>query len=140
MNNPLKYPEKRYIEEMVFSASRSSGPGGQNVNKVNTKVELRFNIEGTTLLSEDDKALLSKKIGNKINSRGELLIVSEKYRSQLRNKESVIEKFFKILKSVLTPPKKRIPIKISKTKKEKRLENKKNQSDKKERRKPPDVE
>ncbi|NOX48076.1 MAG: aminoacyl-tRNA hydrolase [Chlorobi bacterium] len=140
MDSPLKYPEKSFIEEMVFSFSRSSGPGGQHVNKVNTKVELRFNINETNLLSDDDKALLFEKTGNKINNQGELVLVSEKYRSQSRNKESVIEKFFEILESALTLPKKRIPIKLSETKKKKRLENKKKQSDKKERRKPPDVE
>jgi ribosome-associated protein len=140
MGSPLKYPEKSFIEEMKFSASRSSGPGGQHVNKVNTKVELRFNINDTNLLSADDKTLLFEKIANKINNNGELVLVSEKYRSQSRNKESVIEKFFEILKNALTPPKKRIPIKLSKTKKKKRLENKKKQSDKKEMRKPPDVE
>ncbi len=140
MNSPLKYPKEHFIAEMVFSASRSSGPGGQHVNKVNTKVELRFSVENTSLLSEDDKVLLLHKISNKINSRGELIIVSDKYRSQLRNKQFVIEKFFKLIITALIPPKKRIPIKLSEAKKKKRLENKKMHSDKKEMRKTPDIE
>ncbi len=139
MDSPLKYPEKSFIDEMVFSASRSSGPGGQHVNKVNTKVELRFNINDTNLLSSDDKALLFEKTRNKTNNQGELVLVSEKYRSQIKNKESAIQKFFEILVNALTPPKKRIPIKLSEAKKKKRLENKKKQSDKKEMRKPPDL-
>jgi ribosome-associated protein len=140
VENPLKYPEKNFIKEIVLTASRSSGPGGQHVNKVNTRVELRFNVEDTSLLSEDDKTMLIQKIGNKINSHGELIIVSEKYRSQLKNKELVIKKFFELLEIALTPPKKRIPVKLSEAKKKKRLEDKKKRSDKKERRKPPDVE
>ena len=139
MMSQLKYPKSRFIEEMVFSASRSSGPGGQHVNKVNTKIELRFNIDETSLLSENDKMILNKKIKNKINGRGELIIVSDKFRSQARNKQFVIEKFFSLIISALIPPKKRIPIKLTKAKKKKRLESKKMHSNKKDRRKPPEV-
>ena len=138
-HSPLKYTEKHFIDEMVFSTSRSSGPGGQHVNKVNTKVELRFNIKETLLLSVNDKELLFKKAGNKINNSGELIIVSERYRSQARNKQLVIERFFEMMISALTPPKKRIPIKLSKAKKKKRLESKRMVSDKKDRRKPPEI-
>lgn len=137
--NPFKYSEKLFIEEMVFGASRSSGPGGQHVNKVNTKIELRFNIKETSLISENEKELLYKKIGNKINNRGELIIVSEKYRSQARNKQLVIKRFFEMIILAITPPKKRIPIKISNAKKKKRLEGKRIQSYKKEKRKTPDI-
>ncbi len=127
------------MDEMAFSTSRSSGPGGQNVNKVNTKVELRFNIEESSLLSDDDKERLYKDLSNKINSRGELILVSEKFRSQLKNKQQVIEKFFSLIIKTLTPPKKRIPIKPTMASKEKRLESKKIQSDKKTSRKKPET-
>ena len=137
---PLKFPEERFVEEMVFSASRSSGPGGQHVNKVNTKIELRFNIDETSLFSSNDKILLHKKIVNKINRHGELIIVSEKHRSQARNKQLVIRMFFELIVSALTPPKKRIPIKLSFAKKKKRLEGKRIQSEKKAKRKTPDIE
>jgi len=138
MNSPINYPEERFVEEMVFSASRSSGPGGQHVNKVNTKIELRFNINETSLLSENDKMILNQKINNKINSRGELIIVSDKFRSQARNKQLAIEKFFTLLVKALTPPKKRIPTKPSKASNVKRLESKKILSTKKRNRKLPD--
>ncbi len=137
--SPLKYPKKRFMDEMAFSTSRSSGPGGQNVNKVNTKVELRFNIEESSLLSDDDKEHLYKELSNKINSRGELILVSEKFRSQLKNKQQVIEKFFSLIIKALTPSKKRIPIKPTMASKEKRLESKKIQSDKKISRKKPET-
>ncbi len=127
------------MDEMAFSTSRSSGPGGQNVNKVNTKVELRFNIEESSLLSDDDKKHLYKELSNKINSRGELILVSEKFRSQLKNKQQVIEKFFSLIIKALTPSKKRIPIKPTMASKEKRLESKKIQSDKKISRKKPET-
>ncbi len=136
----LKYPKERFMEEMAFSASRSGGPGGQNVNKVNTKVELRFNIIETQLLSDEDKALILKKLGNKITNKGELILTSEKYRTQLKNKQQVIEKFFSIITEALTPLKKRIPVKPTKASIEKRLENKKIQSNKKKNRKTPENE
>ncbi len=127
------------MDEMVFSTSRSSGPGGQNVNKVNTKVELRFNIDKSSLLSDDDKERIYQQLSNKINSRGELILVSEKFRSQLKNKQQAIEKFFLLIIKTLTPPKKRIPIKTTKASMEKRLESKKIQSDKKTSRKKPET-
>ncbi len=137
--SPLKYPKKRFMDEMAFSTSRSSGPGGQNVNKVNTKVELRFNIDKSSLLSDDDKKRIYQQLSNKINSRGELILVSEKFRSQLKNKQQAIEKFFLLIIKTLTPPKKRIPIKTTKASMEKRLESKKIQSDKKTSRKKPET-
>lgn len=138
--DPLHFPDKRFIEELVFSASRSGGPGGQNVNKVNTKVELRFNVNDSLLMSAEEKKSLYKELGNKINSRGELVLFSEKYRSQLKNKQQVIEKFFDLIIAALTPPKKRIPVKPTAASKEKRLERKKVLSKKKETRKKPEIE
>ena len=135
----LKHPEKSFIDEMTFSTSRSGGPGGQNVNKVNTKVELRFNIDDSVLLSDDDKECLHSKLSNKINNRGELILISKKYRTQLKNKQQVIEKFFSLLTIALTLPKKRIPVTPTKASKEKRLESKKIQSDKKRDRKMPEL-
>ncbi len=138
-DNILKYPKERFTEEMAFSTSRSGGPGGQNVNKVNTKVELRFNIYDSSLLSDEEKEVLTGKLKNKINNKGELILVSEKYRTQLKNKEEVIEKFFALIKEALTPRKKRIPVKPTKASIEKRLESKKIQSDKKKNRKMPEI-
>jgi len=121
--------------ELHFSASRSSGPGGQNVNKVNTKVELRFHVASSTLLSDEEKILLIEKLLKKINSEGELILVSQTERSQMKNKEKVIEKFYSLLTRALTPRKKRKPTKPSQASKEERLEEKRKQAEKKERRK-----
>lgn len=129
-----------YFEpELQFSASRSSGPGGQHVNKVNTKVELRFNISESPLLTEEEKTILLQKLKNKINKDGELIIVSQEDRSQYKNKEAAIEKFLDMLKKALTPIKKRRPSRPTRASKEKRLEGKKLVSVKKIQRKKPDI-
>jgi ribosome-associated protein len=127
--------ERDFSSELHFSASRSSGPGGQNVNKVNTKVELRFNIPSSSLLSDEEKGLLMEKLARKINSEGELILVSQTERSQLKNKEKAIEKFYSILTRALTQRKKRKPTKPSQASKEERLETKRKLAEKKERRK-----
>jgi ribosome-associated protein len=129
--------DRDFSNELHFSASRSSGPGGQNVNKVNTKVELRFHVASSSLLSDDEKTLLMEKLVKKINSEGELILVSQAERSQLQNKEKVIEKFYVILTRALKPRKKRKPTKPSPALKEERLEAKRKQAEKKERRKSP---
>lgn len=93
--------DKIPINEFVFCTSRSGGPGGQNVNKVNTKVELRFRIADSKGLSEEEKSLLLKKLGKRINALGELVLASQSERTQLRNKQKVIEKFFHIISKAL---------------------------------------
>ena len=128
-----------FERELVFTSSRSSGPGGQHVNKVSTKVELRFHIPNSGLLNDEEKDILLIKLKNKINSEGELIIVSQDERSQLKNKEKVIEKFYELLQKALIPPKKRKPTKPSQASKEKRLEKKRIIANKKEKRKPPDA-
>lgn len=127
--------EKRdFSSGFNFNASRSSGAGGQNVNKVNTKVELRFDVSGSELLSEEEKNILRDKLANKINENGELIIVSQSERSQLKNKEKVIEKFYILIEKALTPQKKRKATKPTKASREKRLEEKRIKSEKKDRR------
>jgi ribosome-associated protein len=118
---------KRNLEnEFQFSASRSGGPGGQNVNKVSTKVELRFNLRTSSAFSEKEKEILFRKLKNKINKDGELLIVSQAERTQLLNKQVSIEKFYKLISTALTIPKKRSSTKPTYTSKLNRLEEKKN--------------
>ena len=129
-----------FSSEFQFSASRSGGPGGQNVNKVSTKVELRFDIHGSLLLSEDEKALLISKLVNKINSIGELIIVSQSERSQLKNREKTVEKFYILLEKAFTPAKKRKKSKPTQTSIEKRLKTKQIVAKKKVERKNPDLE
>jgi ribosome-associated protein len=118
-------------KEFVFSFSRSSGPGGQNVNKVNSRVELRFNVKTSVCFNGTEKEMLINKLVNKINSEGELILVSQSERSQLRNKEKVIEKFYILISKALSPPKKRKPTSPTKASRERRLDNKRLTSEKK---------
>lgn len=126
---------RNFEPEFEFLTSRSSGPGGQNVNKVNTKVELRFHIFNSENLNEEEKITISEKLKNKINTEGYLVITCQTERSQLRNKELVIEKFFQILEKALHKPKKRRATKVPKSVKEKRLKTKKITSERKSSRK-----
>lgn len=122
-------------KELQFSFSKSSGPGGQHVNKVNTRVELRFHIFLSQILTDDQKGTLNKKLANQINQEGELIIISQATRSQLKNKHEAINKFYILLNEALKPKKKRKPSRITKSAKEKRLKEKKEQAEKKDRRK-----
>ena len=131
--------DRNFENEFVFHASRSGGPGGQNVNKVSTKVELRFNVGASALLSDEEKVILAEKLVNKINKLGELVLVSQSERSQLSNRDKVIEKFYFIINKALTPKIKRIGTKPTKASVEKRIESKKIQSKIKENRKDVDL-
>ena len=114
--------------EMVFTASRSSGPGGQNINKVNTKVELRFNINKSEALTANEKFLLFEKLKKKINTDGDLIVVSQSERTQLMNKKKAEEKFLKLIIKALTINPERIATTPSKASNKKRLEKKKKHS------------
>jgi ribosome-associated protein len=117
--------------EFVFNTSRSSGAGGQNVNKVNTKVELRFHVDASQILSDNEKELIKQKLMNRINDAGELILVSQTERSQLKNKEKVIDKFYALVEKALTPRKKRRPTRPTAASKAKRLDSKQKTSQKK---------
>ena len=131
--------ELPFEQEWIITTSRSSGPGGQHVNKVSTKVELRLNIPDSNLLDDEQKAILLQKLKNKITHTGDLIIVSQSTRSQLKNREAAIEKFFTILENALKPKKKRKPTRPTKASQEKRLEEKKMISEKKDQRKKPEM-
>ena len=136
----MQLPEVRRDQlktEFKFSASRSGGPGGQNVNKVNTRVELRFSIQLSQILTEQEKEILRVKLKKRINTEDELILVSGSERSQWRNKEKAVIRFFELIEKALTPVKKRIKTKPSAASKLKRLESKKIQAAKKRLRKPP---
>lgn len=110
--------------ELIFQTSRSSGPGGQNVNKVNSKVELRFNISNSQLLTEEQKEILITKLSAKINLEGYLVVVSQKDRSQLANKEDVIRKTYEMFAKALKPVKSRKSTRPTRSSIEKRLNEK----------------
>ena len=128
---------KQLEAECKFSASRSSGPGGQNVNKVNTRMELRFSVIDSQILAEDHKNILLNKLKNRINSEGELILFSESERSQLRNRAKVVSLFFELIEKALTPVKKRRKTQPTLASRIKRIEGKKKLSEKKDRRKTP---
>jgi ribosome-associated protein len=111
-------------KELVYTASRSSGPGGQNVNKVNTKVELRFNISHSSQLTDSEKDLIYNNLRNRITSEGEILLSCQSGRSQVMNKREVTAKFFDLLAFALTPEKSRMKTKPALAVKLKRLNEK----------------
>jgi ribosome-associated protein len=123
--------ERDLSGEFIFSSSRSSGPGGQNVNKVNSRIELRFNLSGSALLTDDEKTKIQSALGNRINKEGFLILVSQSERSQLANKKKVTERFYKLLHKALVPVKKRKPTRPTLASRERRIESKKLQSRKK---------
>ncbi len=119
------------LSELVFSTSRSSGPGGQNVNKVNSKVILKFNPLQSSVLTDEQKEIFQKKMGSQLTKDGWLIIAAQESRSQLQNKEDALQKLNAIFVRIFTPQKKRKATKPSKTAKLKRLETKKQHSEKK---------
>ena len=114
-----------FSAEWVFQLSRSSGKGGQNVNKVESKVELIFNVNNSSLLTDEQKALISGKLAGRINSESELRITCEEGRSQLANKKTAIEKFYDIIEKALKKPKPRRKTRPTLASKERRLKEKK---------------
>ena len=125
--------------ELQFKAVRSSGAGGQNVNKVSSKVELSFDVPASEGLSDVEKERLLQKLKTRLTNDGVLILQCDEARSQHKNKDLVIKRFFDILKKGLTVPKKRKRTKPSKSSIEKRLKSKKKAAEKKANRKPPDV-
>jgi len=118
-----------FSSEWKFTMSRSSGKGGQNVNKLSTKVELHFDYLNSSFLNEEQKSLVTKKLGGFINKENILKVVSQEDRSQLLNKKNTIEKFYELLEKAFKKKKKRIPTKRSKQSKLKRLKTKKIRSE-----------
>lgn len=119
---------------ITYKTSRSGGKGGQNVNKVSSKVELLFDVAGSELFTDDEKLLLASKLHNRLNKEGFVQVICDEERSQYLNKEKAIERLITLLGRALQVQKVRKPTKISKAIKAARLESKKKQSAKKENR------
>lgn len=122
---------RNFESELQFQASRSGGAGGQNVNKVATKVELRFHVQQSGLLTEEEKALVQEKLANRINSDGYLQVVCQTERTQLKNKETCIKRFYGLLRQALAKQKKRTATKPTHASVKRRIESKKRQGEKK---------
>lgn len=139
MIDPQKIANRDYLPELTFTTSRSSGPGGQHVNKLETRVTLRFRPSDSYVLTVEEKEHLLKKWSAKLTNDGVFVIHSEKYRTQLRNKEDTIIKFRQAIVRAFTIPKARKATKPSKASIRKRIDGKKKLSEKKNRRKPPEL-
>lgn len=123
--------KKDFSKELSFKTSRNSGAGGQNVNKVETSVHVFWEFSKSVFFSDEQKVLIGIKLKNNINSQGYLFFTSSEYRTQLQNKNSVIEKIHETVQKAIFIPKKRIETKPSKRQIQKRLDVKKKASRKK---------
>jgi ribosome-associated protein len=115
---------RHFENEFIYSTSRSSGPGGQNVNKISSKVEIRFDLLSTSSFTELEKEMIFLRLKHKINKEKEIFLVSQSERTQLMNKIAVTEKFYKLVSKALTIQKKRKPTRPTLTSKMKRLDTK----------------
>ena len=125
------------LNEVVFKAVRSSGSGGQNVNKVATKVELYFDLEKSKYFDEQQKLRLRDSLQQRLTKSGSLILSCGETRSQLKNKNIVTKRFLELIEEGLKEEKERRETKIPKAVKRKRLDTKKKNSEKKANRKPP---
>ena len=126
---------KNFITELSYKTSRSSGAGGQNVNKVETAVTVLWKVESSQFFNENEKARISEKLKNRINSDGFLQVSASEARTQLQNRKIATEKILELVNLATFVPKKRIKTKPSKAQVAKRLDAKKKLSEKKEGRK-----
>ena len=125
---PEELRERIPESEFTMLTSRSSGPGGQNVNKVSTKVEVRFNLQKSDYLSEAEKELILNTLGRRIKLSGELIVRSQSERSQFRNRQKAIEKIYILLSAALTKKPERKPTVPTKKSQLERLEEKQKRS------------
>jgi ribosome-associated protein len=120
--------------ELVFTTSRSSGPGGQNVNKVNSKVTIKWNVADSFAITQDEKETLLQKLGGKLTVDNVLIVTAQDKRSQLENKEAAILKLERMINKAFEVKKKRKATKPTKSSVQKRIQSKKQHSEKKQRR------
>ncbi|MDB5031490.1 alternative ribosome rescue aminoacyl-tRNA hydrolase ArfB [Mucilaginibacter sp.] len=131
----MNFSKTELQKETFYKTSRSGGKGGQNVNKVSSKVELLFSVNDSALFSEEEKQLLNQKLQSRFNKDGYVQVICDEERSQYLNKEKALERLVGLLIRSLQVPKIRKSTKPSKKAKAERLDNKKIQSVKKEGRK-----
>jgi ribosome-associated protein len=131
----MNFSKAELQKETFYKTSRSGGKGGQNVNKVSSKVELLFSVNDSALFSDEEKQLIIEKLQGRLNKDGYVQVICDEERSQYLNKEKAMERLIILLTRALQKPKIRKPTKPNKKAKAERLENKKIQSVKKESRK-----
>lgn len=127
------------LPEVTYKAIRSSGSGGQHVNKTSSKVELHFNIDTSQVLQDDQKEWLKKNLQSRLTKDNELILQCDESRSQHKNKTLVTERFLKLIEKGLLKPKKRKKTKVPKSVKIKRLKSKRKHSEKKANRQKPNL-
>jgi ribosome-associated protein len=132
--------KEKLLNEFQFKAVRSSGAGGQNVNKVSSKVVLSFDVANSVCFSEDEKARIKSKLSSKLTNEGILILQCDEDRSQFKNKNSVIKRCFEMLEKAMRVSKRRVATKIPKSVIEKRIKNKKLRAYSKQSRKKPNTE
>jgi len=131
----MNFTKAELQKETTYKASRSGGKGGQNVNKVSSKVELLFSVNNSLLFTDEEKTLLNQKLQSRLNKDGLVQVICDQERSQYLNKEKALERLTVLLIKALHKPKVRKAIKVSKASKAARLDSKKINSAKKDNRK-----
>jgi ribosome-associated protein len=125
-------------DELRFEFARSSGPGGQNVNKVETKVRLLFDLRGSRSLTSEQRALIAQRLATRITKAGILHVSSQRHRSREANRRATIERFIELLADALEEDEPRVKSRVPKAQRKKRLESKRKRSQKKAMRSKPD--
>ena len=136
----LLMDKEQILSEVTFKAVRSSGAGGQNVNKVSSKVVLSFDLAHSQALTDEEKLLVETKLSSRLTTDAVLILNCDEDRSQFRNKEIVTKRFLELIKNALLVPKERKPTKIPKSVIRKRIKDKKNVSEVKKNRRRPNLE
>ena len=126
------------LEELSFRATRSGGPGGQHVNTSATRVEVRWNVTGSPSLSDEQRQRLLERLGGRIDARGNLRVVADERRSQLRNREAALERLNSLVSDALKPRKKRKKTRPPRAADERRLDEKRRRGNAKRDRRPAD--
>ncbi|MEN8006346.1 MAG: alternative ribosome rescue aminoacyl-tRNA hydrolase ArfB [Candidatus Krumholzibacteriota bacterium] len=124
INDRVKIP----LGELVYTASRSSGPGGQHVNTSDTRIQVRWNVKESAALNEAERALVLKTLASRLTEAGDLILASDTHRSQRRNREEVTQRLAGLVREALIPPKPRKKTRPTRASKEKRLDDKRRKS------------